>query len=313
MRDRFIQRLTDLCETNPNLMLITGDLGFGVLTNFQKKFPKQYLNAGIAEQNMTGLATGLGLSGKTVFTYSIGNFCTLRCLEQIRNDACYHEANVTIVSVGGGFSYGQLGYSHHATEDLSILRVLPNIRVFSPCDFWETEEITSFTAQSKGVNYIRIDKSSAGYTQREGEKFEVGKARVLHEGSELTIIATGGILGIALQAAEELFTEGGVSIKVVSMHTIKPIDKNIILKSAIETGGIITLEEHTIEGGLGSAVAEVLMDNGVSPKSFYRMGLRAGFSTIVGSQDYLRKSYNMDVKSIKSKVYELIGSKVLVS
>jgi transketolase len=312
MRDRFIQRLTELCETNPNLMLITGDLGFGVLTNFQKKFPRQYLNAGVAEQNMTGLATGLGLSGKTVFTYSIGNFCTLRCLEQIRNDACYHEANVTVVSVGGGFSYGQLGYSHHATEDLSILRALPNIRVFSPGDFWETEEITSFTAQSKGVNYIRIDKSSAGYTQREGEKFEVGKARVLHEGSELTIITTGGILGIALQAAEELFTEGGVSVKVVSMHTIKPIDKNIILKSAIETGGIITLEEHTIEGGLGSAVAEVLMDNGVFPKSFYRMGLRAGFSTIVGSQDYLRKSYHMDIKSIKSKVYELIGSKILV-
>jgi transketolase len=308
MRDRFIKRLTELCETNSNLVLITGDLGFGVLTDFAKNFPKQYINSGVAEQNMTGLATGLGLSGKTVYTYSIGNFCTLRCLEQIRNDACYHEANVTIVSVGGGFSYGQLGYSHHATEDISILRALPNIRVFSPGDFWETEEITSFTAQSKGVNYIRIDKSSAGYTQREGEVFEVGKGRTLHEGADMTIIATGGILGVAMKAAEDLSTEG-VSVRVISMHTIKPIDKDIILKSAAETGGIITLEEHTIEGGLGSAVGEVLLDNHIIPKSFYRIGLRAGFSTIVGSQDFLRKSYGMDLDTVKAKVKELIKAK----
>ena len=312
MRDRFIKRLTELCESNPNIILITGDLGFGVLTQFEKKFPRQYINAGVAEQNMTGLATGLGLSGKTVFTYSIGNFCTLRCLEQIRNDACYHEANVTIVSVGGGFSYGQLGYSHHATEDLSILRALPNIRVFSPGDYWETEEITRFAAQSKGVNYIRIDKSSAGDTHREGEVFEVGKARILKEGTDMTIIATGGILGVALKAAEELYTEGGMSVKVVSMHTIKPIDKNVILKSARETGGIITLEEHTIDGGLGSAVAEVLMDNNVFPESFYRIGLRSGFSTIVGSQDFLRKSYNMDIEAVKAKVYELSHVKMQV-
>lgn len=311
MRDRFIKRLTELCMSNPNLILITGDLGFGVLTNFEKQYPKQYINAGVAEQNMTGLATGLGLSGKTVFTYSIGNFCTLRCLEQIRNDACYHEANVTIVSVGGGFSYGQLGYSHHATEDISILRALPNIRVFCPGDFWETEEITSFVAESKGVNYIRLDKSSAGYIHREGEIFQVGKARTLHEGLDITIIATGGILGLAMKAAEDLLEEG-ISIRVLSMHTIKPIDKEAILKSAIETGGIITLEEHTVDGGLGSAVSEVLLDNNTFPKSFYRIGLRAGFTTIVGSQDFLRKSYGMDLNAIKSKIKELTKSKILI-
>jgi transketolase len=303
MRDHFIKQLTALSAENQDIILITGDLGFGVLTNYEKEFPKQYLNAGVAEQNMTGLATGLGMTGKTVFTYSIGNFCTLRCLEQIRNDACYHNANVNIVSVGGGFSYGALGYSHHATEDIAIMRALPNLRVFSPGDFWETMEITKAVVELGGVNYLRLDKSSAGNTNREGEIFEVGKARTLKEGSDFTIIATGGILEVALKAADTLATQG-IMCRVLSMHTIKPIDSQAIINAALETGGILTLEEHTVFGGLGSAVGEVLLDNAAYPKHFVKMGLKAGFSTIVGSQDYLRTRYELDeaslVKNIKT-------------
>src|SRR5438477_2359167 len=142
MRDQFVKTLTALAETNSLIMLVTGDLGFGVLTGFKERFPRQYLNVGVAEQNLTGLATGLALEGRVVFTYSIGNFPTLRCLEQIRNDVCYHNVDVKVVSIGAGFSYGPLGISHHATEDISILRALPNMTVVSPCDLWEVAEAT---------------------------------------------------------------------------------------------------------------------------------------------------------------------------
>ena len=305
MRDHFISSLTEIVENNKNIVLITGDLGFGVLDNFIKKYPKQFINAGVAEQNMTGIASGLGMDGKVVFTYSIGNFNTLRCLEQIRNDACYHNSNVNIISVGGGFSYGALGYSHHATEDIAIMRSLPNLRVFSPCDFWEVQEITKKVVELGGVNYIRIDKSSAGYTNRPNEEFTVGKARVLTEGKDITIIATGGIVELALEAQKKLL-EFDVSCKVVSMHTIKPIDKEMIIDVSKNTGGIITLEEHSLIGGLGGAVSEVLMQESVYPKKFKMMGLESKFSTIVGSQSYLRKHNNLDVNSIVTTINSLL-------
>ena len=142
MRDAFVTKLTELAEKDPMTMLITGDLGFGVLTDFSKRFPDQFINAGVAEQNMTGMAAGLALDGYKVYTYSIGNFNTLRCLEQIRNDICYHDCDVTVVSVGAGFSYGQLGISHFATEDLAIFRAIPNIMVVAPSDPWEVPSLT---------------------------------------------------------------------------------------------------------------------------------------------------------------------------
>ena len=162
MRDAFVAELTQLAAVDPSVMLITGDLGFGVLDNYAAQFPEQFLNAGVAEQNMTGLACGLALEGHKVYTYSIANFTTLRPLEQIRNDICYHDADVTLVSVGGGFSYGQLGMSHFATEDLAILRALPNIKVIAPADPWETKILTRKLAIQKGPKYLRLDKGNAG-------------------------------------------------------------------------------------------------------------------------------------------------------
>src|SRR5262249_44559906 len=161
-------------EADPRVFLITGDLGFGVLDSFSKKYPRQFLNAGVAEQNMTGLATGLALDGRVVFTYSIGNFPTLRCLEQIRNDAAYHGANVKVVAVGGGFSYGALGMSHHATEDLAIMRAL-GITVVAPACDWEASEAAAALVAQEGTCYIRLDRSSAGSTALEGEEFKLGR------------------------------------------------------------------------------------------------------------------------------------------
>ncbi|MBV6457704.1 MAG: 1-deoxy-D-xylulose-5-phosphate synthase [Fimbriimonadaceae bacterium] len=305
MRDHFIQRLMELAAADSRLMLVTGDLGFGVLTKFQERFPRQYLNVGVAEQNLTGVATGLALEGRTVFTYSIGNFPTLRCLEQVRNDAAYHDANVKVVAIGGGFSYGQLGMSHHATEDLSILRALPGVEVASPGCLWETVELTSAIANRPGVCYLRLDKSDAGDTQLPGERFEFGKARRLREGEDLAIFATGGILEIALEAASELAAER-VAVRIVSFPTLKPLDTNEIRSACEGTGGIITIEENVLNGGFGSAIAEACMDGGFHPKAFRRLGMKDVYSSVVGSQAYLRNHYGLGKDHLVAAVKELV-------
>lgn len=301
MRDTFVRSLTELAAADPSILLLTGDLGFGVLTDFARRFPRQYLNVGVAEQNMTGLATGIALEGRTVFTYSIANFPTLRCLEQIRNDACYHQANVKIVSVGCGLSYGALGVSHHATEDMAILRALPNITVVSPGDHWEAGEATRALAAHPGTAVLRLDKSAAPETVKPGEIFHLGKARTVREGSDVTLVATSGILGEALAAAE-LLEAHSIHCRVLSMHTIKPLDTAAVCLAAAETRGIVAVEEHTVEGGLGGAIAENLLEAGAIPRFFLRIGLRAGFSSVVGSQQYLRQVYSLDAPSIAHAV-----------
>jgi len=309
MRDTFIASLTNLAERDPRVFLITGDLGFAVLDNFSRNHSHQFLNAGVAEQNMTGLATGLALDGRIVFTYSIGNFPTLRALEQIRNDAAYHDANVNVVAVGGGFSYGALGISHHATEDLAILRSLPGLTVVAPGDDWETECAVPALAALPGTTYLRLDRSSAGRTQREGEKFILGQARRLREGTDATLVSTGGILSVTLAAADELLSKHGIRVRVLSMHTIVPLDVKSLEEAATETGGIVTVEEHSVHGGLGGAVAESLLESGVVPRAFHRIGLRSGFSSIVGSQDYLRAAYGMDAPSIVAAVRRIVETR----
>ena len=308
MRDAFVETLTALAEHNSRIMLLTGDLGFGVLNNFAERFPRQYLNVGVAEQNLTGVATGLALEGRIVFTYSIANFPTLRCLEQVRNDVCYHEANVKIVSIGGGFSYGPLGISHHATEDLAILRALPNMTVVAPCNLWEVKEATRALVEATGPALLRIDKSTAASIVRPGEKFQLGRARQLRDGEDITLVAAGGIMEEVLAAADML-VERGIQCRVLSMATIKPLDVESLVRAVHGTGGIVTVEEHTVIGGLGGAVAEILLEMGCIPTCFHRVGLRAGFSSIVGSQKYLRKVYGMDAPAIAAVVEAKLLSK----
>tara|TARA_B110000879_G_scaffold209091_1_gene296023 strand:- start:1118 stop:2038 length:921 start_codon:yes stop_codon:yes gene_type:complete len=303
MRDAFINSLTELAENDKDIILLTGDLGFGVFEEFETRFPGQYFNVGIAEQNMMGLAAGLSLEGKKVLAYSIGNFASLRCLEQIRNDACYHDANITIVASGGGFSYGSLGMSHHTTEDLAILRALPNMVVVAPCTKNEAKEATKQLVSTKGVGYLRLDKTAAEEVAL-AQPFSIGKSRIFREGTDLTLIATGGILEEAVLAAKEL-EQFGLDVKILGIHTVKPIDKEEILKSALETGGLVVIEEHNKDGGLGSAVAEVCMDHAVLPNKFLRIGLNNTFSSIVGSQHYLRAQYEIDHKAIVSSVKKL--------
>lgn len=314
MRDIFISSLLEEAKNDSRIILVTGDLGFKVFDQFREILPNQFINAGVAEQNMTGIAAGMALEGKIVFTYSIANFPTLRCLEQIRNSACYHQANVKIVSVGAGFSYGALGISHHATEDISIMRALPQLEIYSPgCD-WEAYQSTKSMIRRPGTAYLRLDRSSAGNTQNPGEQYVFGRNRVLRNGDDLTIIVTGGILQEVLESSEVLAAED-ISVRVINVHTIKPFDSSLIIQAARETAGLIIVEEHTVDGGLGSLVAENLLEQGCMPGFFIRMGLRSEFSSVVGSQEYLREQYCISKKYIIEKARSAISeqrSKVLI-
>lgn len=296
MRDAFVHALSSLASNDPRIVLITGDLGYGVLTDFANNFPNQFINAGVAEQNMTAIACGLALEGFKPYTYSIGNFPTLRCLEQIRNDLCYHDADVTIVAIGGGFSYGQLGMSHFALEDLAIMRALPNMRVVAPADPWEAKELTSQLYHLSGPTYLRIDKGAAELMPTT-QPLKLGEVREVRPGDDITIVTIGAIAREAIKASDELSTTG-VSARVLVVHSLKPISEECIIAAAKDTGGIITLEEHSIIGGLGSTVAEICLDNGVPPKTFHRMGLKDIYPSIVGDQEYLRKSYGLVSQNI---------------
>ena len=306
MRDTFVATLLEQARADRRVILVTGDLGFGVLDKFSHELPGQYLNAGVAEQNMTGVAAGMGLEGKVVFTYSIANFPTLRCLEQIRNDIAYHDANVKVVAIGGGFSYGSLGMSHHATEDLAILRAIPNVAVHVPCDDLETRELTALLVRRSGPAYLRLDKSKV--TPGIGATFKPGSLRCMRPGDRVAIIACGGIVAEALAAADALSADG-IDCAVFSAHTLKPFDTESILRIARDYQALVTLEEHVLSGGLGSLVAETLMDAAVMPRHFARIALPDEFSSIVGSQEYLRGRLGINAPAVTQRVRRLLRGK----
>lgn len=314
MRSAWIKTLTKLAETDKNIFLIVGDLGFGVIEEFRAKFPNQFLNAGIAEQNMTGIAAGLALSGKIVFTYSIGNFTTLRPLEQIRNDICYHNANVKIVSVGGGFDYYSLGPTHHATESLAIMRALPNMTVLAPGDPVEAELATRAIIKHKGPCYLRLGKAPIIHQKK--PNFKIGQAITVRQGEDLTLIASGGMLADALQIAD-LLAKKGLRARVLSMHTIKPIDEKAIIAAAGETKAIFTLEDHQITGGLGSAAAETLAQYSVKISGaglsknkntatiFKRFGVPDIFIKDIGSIEYIKQKLDLAAPQIVRQILEI--------
>lgn len=302
MRDAFVRALTELAEEDPSIVLVNGDLGFGVLTDFIARFPENYVNAGVAEQNMTAVACGMAMTGARAYTYSIGNFPTLRCFEQIRNDICYHEAEVTIVAVGGGFSYGQLGMSHFATEDLAILRALPGLSVVAPSDPWQAHELTRQLHERGGPAYLRIDKSNAGLPPG---PVVLGKAREVRRGRDAVVFATGGIAGEAVAAADQV-AELGIEVRVIDVHTLKPLDTEAICNAASACGHVLTVEEHARAGGLGGAVAEVLLEAGIRPVAFRRIGLDDSFPDVVGDQAYLRARYGIDRCAIAAALGQML-------
>lgn len=310
MRNSFVQALEKYIDSNT--ILITGDLGFGVLKNFISMYPDQYLNAGVAEQNLTSMAAGMALEGKKVITYSIANFNTLRALEQIRNDIAYHNLDVIIVSIGGGLAYGQLGISHHATEDIAIMRSIPNMRVFAPGDTIEAYHITKLILENNlGPVYLRIGRAGEAtlHTDETIKKFEIGKPLLIKEDKEkkIALLSTGGMLETAF-AVSELLEHKSKSCSIYSFHTLKPVDENEIVNIFKTYDYIFSLEEHSICGGFASLILESLIGKGeINLGKFKAFSLPSIFTSVVGDQNYLRDIYSISPHKIFTKILNTLN------
>lgn len=306
MRDIVINKVNNYAKFNKDFILVTADLGFGIFDDFRQSFSDQFINVGIAEQNLIGVSVGLAITGKKVFCYSIGNFPSLRCLEQIRNDAAYHEVNLCIIASGGGFNYGQLGMSHHATEDLGILRCLPNLTVLSPCSEYEASECVSYLLENNiGVSYLRLEKLAQKIRFPNEQNFKFGAINLISEGNDLSIISTGGVLDNVFSASMEM-KKNNINVDILSVHCVKPFDENTIIRSAIKTRNVLVVEEHNMIGGLGSAVIETLYKNKIEA-NLCHLSIQDQYISTVGDQAYLRTFCGLDSKSIYESAIKLIN------
>lgn len=305
MRSLFNKVLLEQAKQDERIFMVLADIGYGEVEEFAAALPDRYFNVGVAEQNMTGVACGIAMEGNIAITYSIANFPTLRCLEQIRNDVCYHNANVKIVIIGGGTAYGCLGMSHHSTEDLAILRALPNMVVLAPADLIEAEAAARAMLAYDGPVYYRCGYKREKDIHPGPIHFQIGQAIQVKEGSDAAVIFAGTIGYNALLAVESLRTQG-IRCRLISMHTVKPIDSEAIVKAARDTGNIITVEEHNMNGGLGSAVAEVLADRHCLGARLTRIAFPDVNISAVGSQEWLRAKYNMSPEAIAGKIQETL-------
>lgn len=308
MRIAFVKALTEIAEKDPDVILVTGDLGFSVYEDFQTRFPEQYLNAGVAEQNLTGVAAGLALEGKKPIMYSIVPFITMRNYEQIRNDICYQNQNVKVVGVGAGFSYGIYGHTHYGLEDIALMKTLPNMTIFSPGDPIEVAWAVRESMRRDGPCYIRLGKAGEPIVHTGKPALMAGRGMVLREGKDLTIFATGVLLPRAIEVAERLETKG-FTTRVVSMHTIVPLDTEIILDSAKKTRALCTLEEHFVEGGLGSSVAQVIAERWRGNQVlFKKFGVEHKYYKTTGSQEFMRSQTGLTTDQLVLVMEQFLSS-----
>lgn len=301
MRDAFVRALAAAAVADSSVVLVTGDIGFGVLEGFAESFGDRFINVGVAEQNLAGIAAGMALTGHHVFTYSIGNFPTLRCLEQLRNDICYHDLNVTVVAVGGGMAYGALGPSHFAIEDLAILRSLPGMAVVAPGDPLEVEALVPQIVERGGPTYLRLGRAGEPSVHALGTRVEFGRPTVVRAGADACVLTTGGMLSVGAEAVDSLARDHGLKCSLASVHTVAPMHLDTL--DAVMDGHdlIVTCEEHTVVGGLGGAVAEHLAESGCV-RRLVRFGLPSRCPQGIGSQEYLRRRNGLDADTLSKRV-----------
>jgi transketolase len=302
MRNTFVQKLIELAENQKNIMLLTGDLGYGVFDEFEKKFPNQFINCGVAEQNMIGVAAGLASEGKKVFVYSIANFSTFRCLEQIRNDICYHNFPVTIVSVGAGFSYGTLGYSHYAIEDISIIRSLPGMRILSPVDPSSVKKSLDLIVNSASPTYLRLGKNEELNLKVTPEN-DIENLNVNILGKDNLIISTGSISSEVEKAVNLILNQKDEGICFATLNQLKPLNLNLIFLNKFKK--IITIEEHTLSGGFGSIINDFIIKNELNIKVL-NIGIEEKLHHLIGSMEYMRKINGLDLESLIEKIINFI-------
>lgn len=300
MRNTFINSITELASTHDDIFLLCGDLGYSVLEPFADTFPDRFMNVGIAEQNMTQVAAGLALEGYNVFTYSIGNFPTLRCMEQIRYDVCYHDLNVKVVAVGAGYAYGPLGTSHHTTEDLAMLRSLPGMLVTAPGDAIEAASLAALFAQHKGPGYIRLNKAGEPLVHRTSAlSLKIGEFVPVKPGRDVAVIATGAILETILRETNAIKPHWAV----FSMPFVSHMNESALVKLVDSFSHIVTVEEHQLNGGFGSALLERLGDlyaagTIASMPRVHRVGIDNAFVSCAGSQQFLREHSGINLRRV---------------
>jgi transketolase len=305
-REAYGEALKDLGTANPNVVVLDADLSKSTKTSvFAKAHPERFFNMGIAEQNLIGTAAGLAAAGKIPFASTFAIFATGRAYEQIRNSIAYPKLNVKIAASHAGLTVGEDGASHQMLEDLALMRVLPNMTVIVPADAEETRQAVKAAAAMQGPVYMRLGRAGVPALFGSDYIYEIGKAVQIAEGNDVTIIATGIMVGMALEAAQKLQNEG-IKARVLNVHTIKPIDREAVILAAQETGAIVTAEEHNIIGGLGSAVAEVLVET--HPVPMIRVGVRDTFGES-GKPDALLEKYGLTAKDIEAAVKSVIARK----
>ena len=302
MRNLFAESLEKSTKKNKNIFLLTGDLGFSVLDNYQRNFPDNFINVGVAEQNMMGVAAGLAMMGKKVFTYSIANFATSRCHEQIRNDICYHNLDVTIVAVGGGLPYGNLGYTHHGMEDIAITRVLPNMTVYIPADRHELKFCYEKLLKEKTPKYLRLARG--GEPNIHNEKIKSSKNYIeINKSSKINILTSGTIL-IEVKNALKKINKNNIGL--ISMPIVNDKVKQEIRKVLIKSELIFTFEEHSPNGGLGSFIKEITSELS-NPPRVISSGINKETIYKVGTQEYLRRANKIDSKNIYKKILNYLN------
>ncbi|MBI5118425.1 transketolase family protein [Candidatus Poribacteria bacterium] len=307
-RDAYGDALVRLGERNADIVVLDADLAKSTKTiKFKERFPERFFDMGIAEADMMGTAVGLAASGKIAFASTFAIFATGRAWEQIRNSICYTNLNVKIAASHAGIAVGPDGSSHQSIEDIALMRVIPNMKVIVPADGVETAKAVTALVETSGPAYLRLGRSAVPAIYDEGFEFRIGRASVLREGSDVSIIATGTMVHVALSAAEALAGDG-INARVLNMSTIKPIDAGAITAAAVETGAIVTAEEHNVIGGLGSAVAEIVCET--SPAPVVRVGIRDCFGRS-GEADELMAVYGLTRESIVDAAREVLSRKAV--
>jgi len=301
MRTAIIDGVYEIMKKNKNSYFLTGDLGYNTLEKIEKDFGNRFINIGVAEQNMIGIASGLALTGKKVFCYSIIPFLTMRCFEQIRNDICYHDLDVTLLGSGSGLTYGILGSTHFALEDLAILRPLPNMTIFSPADEIDAQLGVRASKNFHHPLYIRIDLREKAKIHKHLYDFKFGKGVVIQKGKDLVFFVTGTLMEEVIKATKIIKEEKGLTSTIIDIHTIKPLDIDLILKEVEGKEMVFTVEEHGIIGGLGAAISEILSES-KKPVRVIRIGTIDKFVKVIGTRSYLRKQLGLDTEGIVKKV-----------
>lgn len=303
MRTALIDELTRLAASDPRVVLIVNDVGFSVIEPFQQRFPERFINAGVAEANMIGVAAGLALTGHRVFVYAIAPFTTYRCLEQIRLDLCRTKLPVTLVGLGGGFTYGQLGTTHHPTEDIAMLRALPGMRVIVPCDSFETRAVVPYLGTGEGPIYLRLEKAGQQDVHASVPRVGPGQSVRVREGGDVTLVACGTMVQVCLAAAERLAARG-VQAGVISAVSLKPLAPELL--EELGRRPVVTVEEHSTIGGLGAALAEAAADASV-PAPRLRIGVPDTYAEVAGDQAYLRSLFGLTAEGVEARVFAALG------